>query len=424
MPSSQRNIDSCIYVNEELKEKGYLFVPFVGRYARLLKMARCKISDRLKQIESFHVMSLMAEAKQLEAQGHHVIHMEMGEPDFSTPAPIVEAGIAALRAGSTHYTPTLGLPALREAIANFYKYEYRVSVEAQQVIITPGSALALQLVLNLIVSTEDQVAIADPAYPSTHNLVRLLGGSVLQIPVSEESSWQLNLELLKKHWNDSINAVLIASPSNPTGAILADQELQKIADFCEDKGVFLLVDEIYHGLVYAQMPNTAVGMNKNTFVINSFSKFYGMTGWRVGWIVAPVSYLDELNKLAQHTFLAPPSLGQYAALAAFQDDTKEILLQRRDEFKNRRDYLLDALTSIGFGISVIPEGAFYIYADSSAFSQDSFEFTREALTKQHVAFTPGIDFGVAGAKHHVRFAYTTHLENLKVGVDRLASLQV
>ncbi len=386
-------------------------------------MAKCRISKRLERVESFHVMSLMAEAKKLEAQGNHVIHMEMGEPDFSTPAPIVDAGIAALQAGITHYTPTLGLPALREAIADFYENEYQVSVESEQIIITPGSALALQLVLTLMVSDADQVAITDPAYPSTHNLVHLLGGSVLQIPVSEDSSWQLNLELLKQHWNESINAVLIASPSNPTGTILADQELENIASFCAEKGVFLLVDEIYHGLVYSQAPRTAVGINENTFVINSFSKFYGMTGWRVGWIVAPKNYLSELNKLAQHTFLAAPTPSQYAALAAFQTNTQEILIERREEFRNRRDYLINALESIGFGISVKPEGAFYIYADSSAFSEDSYEFTCNVLSEKYVAFTPGVDFGVAGANQHVRFAYTTDLENLKIGVERLASLK-
>ncbi len=386
-------------------------------------MAKCRISKRLERVESFHVMSLMAESKKLEAQGNHVIHMEMGEPDFSTPAPIVDAGIAALQAGITHYTPTLGLPALREAIADFYENEYQVSVESEQIIITPGSALALQLVLTLMVSDADQVAITDPAYPSTHNLVHLLGGSVLQIPVSEDSSWQLNLELLKQHWNESINAVLIASPSNPTGTILADQELENIASFCAEKGVFLLVDEIYHGLVYSQAPRTAVGINENTFVINSFSKFYGMTGWRVGWIVAPKNYLSELNKLAQHTFLAAPTPSQYAALAAFQTNTQEILIERREEFRNRRDYLINALESIGFGISVKPEGAFYIYADSSAFSEDSYEFTCNVLSEKYVAFTPGVDFGVAGANQHVRFAYTTDLENLKIGVERLASLK-
>ena len=387
-------------------------------------MSKCRISKRLAKVESFHVMSLMAEAKKLAAQGHHVIHMEMGEPDFSTPAPIVEAGIAALRKGITHYTPTLGLPALREAIANFYQEEYQVSVEAEQVIVTPGSALALQMVLNLMISDGDQVALADPAYPSTHNLVRLLGGTVLHIPVSENSSWQLTLELLEQHWNESINAVLIASPSNPTGTILADDQLQQIAEFCGNRNIFLLVDEIYHGLVYSQAPKTAVGINENTLVINSFSKFYGMTGWRVGWIVAPNKYLKELNKLAQHTFLAAPTPGQYAALAAFQDDTQEILIERRDKFKQRRDYLVDALESLGFGIRVKPEGAFYIYADSSAFSDDSYEFACRLLAEKHVAFTPGIDFGVTGAKQHVRFAYTTDLENLKIGVERLASLKI
>ena len=386
-------------------------------------MKKCRISSRLKRVESFHVMSLMAKAKKLESQGNHVVHMELGEPDFSTPAPIIEAGIAALQKGITHYTPTLGLPELRETIAQFYRNEYKVSILPEQIIITPGSASALQLVLSLIISDGDAVVITDPAYPSTHNLVNLLGGSVLHIPVTEDSSWQLNLKLLQKHWNDSVNAVLLASPSNPTGTILDDLQLQDIANFCVEKGVFLLVDEIYHGLVYSQAPMSAVCLNQNTFVINSFSKYYGMTGWRVGWIVAPDSYLDEVNKLAQHTFLAAPTPGQYAALAAFQSDTQEILIQRREQFRTRRDFLLNELELIGFGIRVKPEGAFYIYADSSSFSEDSYEFACKVLDENHVAFIPGIDFGVAGAKEHVRFAYTTSLENLEIGIERLANLK-
>ncbi len=294
------------------------------------KVSGPRISRRLRDVNSFHVMSLMAEAKKLDAQGYQVIHMEMGEPDFSTPQTIIDAGIASLRDGITHYTPTLGLPALREAIANFYSTEYNVAVDPQQIIVTPGSATALQLVLTLMVMEGDSVVIPDPAYPSTHNLVRLLGGTVLQIAVDESSCWQLTVEQLEKHWNDTINVVLLASPSNPTGTIISDEQLEKIAAFCKTKGVFLLVDEIYHGLVYESAPKTAVGLNDNTFVINSFSKFYGMTGWRVGWIVAPKKYLEDLNKLAQHSYLAAPTPSQHAALAAFSPDTKKILIERRD----------------------------------------------------------------------------------------------
>ena len=386
-------------------------------------MAKAKVSQRLQDVNAFHVMSLMAEAKQLDAKGHHVIHMEMGEPDFSTPQTIIDAGIRALQSGITHYTPTLGLPALRDAIADFYFKEYQTNVDAEQIVITPGSATALQLVLNLMVDKGSIVAIADPAYPSTHNLVRLLGGRVLQIPVHEDSMWQLTADLLEENWDASIKAVLLASPSNPTGTIIDHSELLKIAELCESKGVFLLMDEIYHGLVYTQTPKTAVGLNDNTFVINSFSKFYGMTGWRVGWIVAPKPYLDDVNKLAQHSFLAAPTPGQHAALAAFDENTHKILVERKNEFKARRDYLYDALENIGFMIKVKPQGAFYIYADSSAFSEDSFEFASKVLQEQHVAFTPGVDFGVSGAHQHVRFAYTTNIENLKIGIQRLSELK-
>ena len=392
------------------------------------KIAKIKVSRRLQDVNAFHVMSLMAEAKKLEAEGHQVIHMEMGEPDFSTPQPIIDAGIESLQSGLTHYTPTLGLPALREAIAKFYLTEYQITVSPEQIIVTPGSATALQLVLTMMVSNGDAVAIPDPAYPSTHNLVRLLGGNVLHIPVNEDSTWQLTAELIEEYWDEAIKAVLIASPANPTGTILEDEQLNKIADFCESKGVFLLLDEIYHGLVYDYAPKSAVGINDNTFVINSFSKFYGMTGWRVGWIVSPKDYLDELNKLAQHTFLAAPTPGQYAALAAFSDETHKILIKRRDEFKVRRDYLYEALLGLGFKVQVKPQGAFYIYADCSELcsglglelGNNSFEFSRKVLQEKHVALTPGIDFGIIGAEQHVRFAYTTNIENLKIGVQRLS----
>jgi len=387
------------------------------------KQAGPKVSNRLQNVNAFQVMSLMAEAKQLDAQGYQVIHMEMGEPDFSTPQPIIEAGIQALKSGITHYTPTLGLPALREAIANFYQHEYAVSIQPEQVIITPGSATALQLVLNLMVSAGDTIVIPDPAYPSTHNLVHLLEGKVMHIPVDEKSQWQLTSEKLEACWNDSIKAVLIASPSNPTGTILDDEELKRIADFCVAKNVFFLMDEIYHGLVYQQAPMTAAGLNENTFVINSFSKFYGMTGWRVGWIISPQAYLEDLNKLAQHTYLAAPTPGQYAALAAFESATKDILHERRDTFRQRRDFLIKALQELGFGVRVEPQGAFYIYADSSEFAEDSYAFVCKVLKEHHVAFTPGIDFGVAGAKQHVRFAYTTDIENLEIAMTRLSKLK-
>ena len=376
-------------------------------------------SSRISDIQPFHVMALLARAKELEAEGKDIVHMEIGEPDFATPQPIVDAGIEAIRRGDVHYTPALGLPALREAIAGFYKTRYGVDVSSNQVVITPGASGALMLALGVIMQEGDEVLLADPGYPCNRNFIRFLSGKARSIPVDASSGFQLTLKHLQDNWTDKTTAVMVASPSNPTGTLLAKSELLKMAKFVKEKGAYLIVDEIYHGLVYEGDIFTALDLNKDIVVINSFSKYFNMTGWRLGWIVAPQILVNDMDKLAQNIFLAAPTPGQYAALAAFNADTIVILESHKEEFKQRRDYLLPALKKLGFKVEVEPQGAFYIYANCEKFTKDSYDFAYELLENIGVAITPGKDFGHNKANAYVRFSYTTSIARLKEGIKRL-----
>ncbi len=378
-----------------------------------------RIASRMKEIEPFHVMALLARARELEAQGRDVIHMEIGEPDFPTPDPIVAAGMAALEQGRHHYTPATGLPALKEAISHYYKQCYRVDIDPEQIIITPGSSGALQLLMAVLVDAGDRVLLADPGYPCNRNFVRLVGGEPAPIPVDGTTGYQLTAQQISDAWCGRSRLVMVASPSNPTGTLVPGRELAAIARFVEQKGGHLLVDEIYHGLVYDGQAETALSIDSELFVINSFSKYFGMTGWRLGWLVAPEAYVPALDKLAQNIFLAASTPAQYAALAAFEPETLALLEQRREIFRQRRDYLLPALSALGFKFHAAPQGAFYLYADCSDLTDDSFAFCRNLLETAGVAVTPGRDFGQNIAHQHIRFAYTTSLEKLEMGVDRI-----
>jgi aspartate/methionine/tyrosine aminotransferase len=379
-----------------------------------------KIADRMSSIQPFHVMALLARARELEAAGRSIIHMEIGEPDFVTPQPVIDAGIAALQQGKTHYTPATGLPALRERIAAFYRDRYGVAVEAERIVITPGASAALQLVMAALVNPGDQVLMADPGYPCNRNFVYLVNGEPLGIPVDAASGYQPTAQQVKEYWTEKVTALLVASPSNPTGTLLNAATLQEYFSTARENGGSLVVDEIYHGLTYGPAAQTALAISDELFVINSFSKYFGMTGWRLGWLVAPRDIVPEIDKLAQNLFLAAPTLAQHAALKAFDEENIAILDARREEFRQRRDYLLPALREIGFGIPVTPDGAFYLYANCSRFSDDSYELVGRLLEEAGVAITPGIDFGINQPDQHVRFAYTTSLDNLQEGIRRLA----
>jgi len=376
-------------------------------------------SSRISDIQPFHVMALLARAKELEAQGKDIVHMEIGEPDFPTPAPIVEAGIKAISKGDVHYTPATGMFELREAIADFYRVRYDVNVEASRVVVTPGASGALMLALGVIMQEGDEVLLADPGYPCNRNFVRFLSGKTSSIAVDASSGYQLTLEHLKHNWKKNTVAAIVASPSNPTGTLISQSELSAMARFVKEQGGYLIVDEIYHGLVYDGDYNTALAIDNNIIVINSFSKYFNMTGWRLGWIVAPEKLVNDMDKLAQNIFLAAPTPAQHAALAAFNDETIKVLESHKEEFKKRRDFLLPALKKLGFKIDVEPQGAFYIYANCEKFSSDSFQFCDDLLENIGVAITPGKDFGANNANIHVRIAYTTSLEQLQEGIKRL-----
>ncbi len=374
----------------------------------------------MQSIQPFHVMALLARARELEAQGRHIVHMEIGEPDFVTADPIIDAGIRALQAGKTHYTAATGLPDLRQAIADYYATRFRVSVDPRRILITPGASGALQLITALLVGPGQRVLMADPGYPCNRNFIYLVEGVPGLVPVGPDTDYQLTAKLIEQHWRPDTCAVMVASPANPTGTSINPDDLQNLQETVRRHDGYLIVDEIYQGLRYdGQSDFTALGFADDVFVINSFSKYFGMTGWRLGWLVAPEDCIDALDKLAQNLFLAAPTLSQYAALAAFSPATRKILDQRRDEYQARRDYLLPGLQAIGFNIRSKPSGAFYIYADCSQLTDNSYEFTQHLLEEAGVAITPGLDFGGYRAQQHVRFAYTTSIDNLKEGIKRL-----
>ncbi|UCH53718.1 MAG: pyridoxal phosphate-dependent aminotransferase [Pseudomonadota bacterium] len=382
-------------------------------------MRQAKLAQRVAGIEPFHVMDILARARALESQGRRVIHMEIGEPDFPTPPAIVEAGIAALKSGHTHYTQATGLPALRQAIAESYSSVARPS--AHRVIVTPGASGALALTFAALLDPGAEVLLADPGYPCNRQLVHLFGGVARSVPVDAASDYQLTAEMIRMHWSPRTVAVLLASPSNPTGTLVSDVELARIVHTVSELGGTLIVDEIYHGLTYGVDARSALAHSPDVFIVNSFSKYYGMTGWRLGWLVVPEPYVDAVDRLAQNVFLAPSTPAQHAALLAFDPEVHKELERRRAIFAERRDYLLPALRALGFGIPVTPRGAFYLYANCSAFTTDSEAFARELLDVSGVALTPGIDFGVHKPEQHVRFSYATELANLREGVRRIAA---
>ncbi|MEP9318330.1 pyridoxal phosphate-dependent aminotransferase [Pseudomonas sp. LABIM340] len=377
-------------------------------------------SARSRAIEPFHVMALLARANELQAAGHDVIHLEIGEPDFTTAAPIVEAGQKALANGHTRYTAARGLPALREAIAGFYAQRYGLTIDPQRILVTPGGSGALLLASSLLVDPGKHWLLADPGYPCNRHFLRLVEGAAQLVPVGPESRYQLTPELIERHWDQDSVGALAASPANPTGTLLHKDELAALSRALKARGGHLVVDEIYHGLTYGLDAPSVLEVDDDAFVLNSFSKYFGMTGWRLGWLVAPPEAVGELEKLAQNLYISAPSMAQHAALACFEPATLAILEERREEFRRRRDYLLPALRELGFGIAVEPEGAFYLYADISAFGGDAFAFCQHFIETEHVAFTPGIDFGRYQASHHVRFAYTQSVERLQQAVERIA----
>jgi len=386
------------------------------------------IAQRAQDISPFYVMDILAQAKKLEAQGHDIIHMEVGEPDFDTPQPIIDAGIATLKAGKTHYTPALGLPELREIVANWYQQNYNVTVSADRIVITPGASGALLLTMGALLEQGKKVMLADPGYPCNRNFARFVEGQSQSIAVDSTSNYQLTSEHIEQYWDEDTVMALVASPSNPTGTVLSKQQLVELSTVITSKQGHFVVDEIYHGLTYDGLKATsALEVNQNAFVINSFSKFFGMTGWRLGWLVIPDGYQDVMERLAQNLFLAAPTMSQYAALSAFNSDTLAILERRRQCFEQRRNTLLPELQNIGLEIETTPQGAFYIYANCTQFLNEqipnSMALSNYWLQKAGIAVTPGNDFGHNKAEQYIRFAYTTDKQRLLEAVERINTIR-
>ncbi len=380
-------------------------------------------ANRMGEIAPFRVMELLTRARKMESEGRSIIHMEVGEPDFATPQPIIDAAQMALVEGKTGYTPATGLPELREAISGFYRERYAEAVSPEQIVITSGASAALLLALGTIINPADEVILADPGYPCNRHFVRFIEGKARSIPVTADTSYQLDAKLVKENWRDETKAVMVASPSNPTGTLISEKALQAIYRQVAQHNGYLIVDEIYHNLTYGEPPPSAVSLGERTIVINSFSKYFSMTGWRLGWLVASRDVVREIDKLAQNLFISAPTLAQYGALAAFKPETITELERRRVIFQQRRDYLLPELQKLGFKISQNPEGAFYLYADCSAWGMDSTKLADSLLEEVGVAITPGNDFGDFHAEQHVRIAYTTSIEKLKKAVGRMAQFR-
>jgi aspartate/methionine/tyrosine aminotransferase len=388
--------------------------------ASVPKHTRLQLASRMDAIEPFHVMEVQRRAFELEAAGRRVIHMEIGQPDFAAPQPVIDAAIRALQREPMGYTASLGLPALREALARFYADRYGVDVGPERIMVTAGASGAFLIAMGALIDPGDELLMPDPCYPCNRHFVRMFEGSAKTVPSDERTYYQLSAEDVQRHWAARTRGVVLASPSNPTGTMVPQDALRAILAEVQRRGGVAILDEIYQGLSYGgERRPTALGVSDEILVVNSFSKYFSMTGWRLGWLVAPSEYVREMERFAQNAFISVSAPAQYAALAAFQPETIEILEARRAEFQRRRDFLVPALRSLGFEVPVMPEGAFYVYAGCARFTDDSESFALQLLEETGVAITPGIDFGVHRARSHVRFAYTRSLVDLEEGVARM-----
>ena len=375
-------------------------------------------APRVPQIQPFEVMEVMSRAHALEAAGRRVVHMEIGEPDFAAPPPVVEAAGRAVRDGLTTYTPALGIPPLREAIAHFQTSQLGAPVEADRIAVTAGASGGLLLVLALYVSPGDEILVPDPGYPAYRHFVRAFEGLAKPLPVHPCSRFQPDLETVRALWGPRTRALVLGSPSNPTGTSIAPEELRRLAGFVAVQGGLLIVDETYQGLVYGSQPRSAADLPGEVVVVNSFSKYFCMTGWRLGWTVLPQARLREFEKLAQHFFICPSAIAQHAAIAAFTPESLGLLEARRREFQMRRDFLVPAVQRAGLGVPVAPEGAFYVYADCSRHG-NARDFAFDLLQEEAVAVTPGTDFGKHQTEGFVRLSYTRAMPDLEEAASRL-----
>ena len=380
------------------------------------------LAERLQQIAPFHVMEMIKRAGEMEQAGRSVIYMCIGEPDFAPAQPVLDAAQRALAGGAAmRYTAALGLQPLREAISAHYRDAFGVDVPAARIVITAGASGALLLACAALVERDAEVLMPDPSYPCNRHFITAFNGRPVLIPSGPADRFQLSAAMVAAHWNDQTRGVLLASPSNPTGTSMTRDQLAQTMAAVRERGGFSLVDEIYQGLTYDDQPFTALSLDDDVVVINSFSKYFNMTGWRLGWLVVPPALMPEIEKLAQNFYICPSSMAQHAALACFTPEALATAEQRRQEMRRRRDYLVPALQGLGFDIPVPPDGAFYVYADCSRLTDDAMQFCRDVLEHSGVALTPGVDFGEVGAKRFIRVSYATSMPKLEEAISRLAA---
>ncbi len=366
------------------------------------------------EITSFIVMDILERAKELEAKGVDVVHMEVGEPDFPSPDEVIEAGVKALCDKKTAYTQSVGIPELREAISGYYLDQYKLEIGPERIILTPGSSPALLAAIRICTEGDRVCGLPDPGYPCYKNMARFLGGRFVSLPVEAEGGFKVFPYQL-----DGIGALVINSPANPTGTVYGREELGLLVEEAAKRGVAIISDEIYHGITYDKPASSVLEFTDEAIVVNGFSKFFLMTGWRLGWMVVPRKMVRLVQSIVQNLFICPPAAAQYAALACFEG---AVLAQFREKvkiYRKRRDFIVEALSEMGLNVGVMPQGAFYVYANVSKYTQDSYSFAKRALEEAHIGITPGVDFGDNKTRLYVRFSYANTLERLGEGMRRL-----
>ncbi|MBP7451749.1 MAG: pyridoxal phosphate-dependent aminotransferase [Ottowia sp.] len=399
-----------------------------------------RISQRAQRIEPFYVMEMAKSAAVIarEAAGtdRPMIYLNIGEPDFTAPPLVAQAAKRAIRDGRTHYTQATGLPALRERISDWYAQRFGVQVPARRIVVTAGASAALQLACLALIDAGDEILMPDPSYPCNRQFVSAAEGRAVLLPATAAERFQLSADKVAAAWGAHTRGVLLASPSNPTGTSIHPDELRRIHDVVTERGGITVVDEIYLGLSYEDTySHSALGLSDQIISINSFSKYFNMTGWRLGWLVVPDALVDVVEQIAQHLFICPSTVSQYAALACFEPDSLAEYERRRAEFRARRDWFVPALRGLGLDVPVTPDGAFYAWADCGAAcdklfasrseynsgmqTAGSWEFAFELMKRAHLAVTPGRDFGHADTARYIRFSTANAMPQLEAAVARL-----
>ncbi len=371
------------------------------------------MNPQIDKMTSFIVMDVLEKAQEMEAKGINVIHLEVGEPDFDMPACVAKAAQQAYTEGKTHYTHSMGDPALRQAIADFHKQEYGVTVDPECICVTSGSSPAILMALMLLCEAGGEVILSNPGYACYRNFILAVNGIPVEVELKAEDGFAFDMEKLKKAITPKTRAIFINSPMNPTGTLLSKEQMQELAAL----GVPILSDEIYHGLVYEGKAHSMLEFTDEAFILNGFSKRFAMTGLRMGYIMIPRIYLRKIQTIQQNLFICAPSTAQRAGISALKEADRDVQ-RMRAIYDERRRYLIDRLRGMGFIIHTEPQGAFYVFADARKFTSDCYQFAFDVLEKAHVGITPGVDFGTNG-EGFVRFSYANSLENIKEGMDRL-----